>query len=89
MEGKFIKLYDENDEEIDCEIVMSYFCEENGKDYVFYTDNRYDTDGNLNLYASRYLGVEDDEIKVGDVESEEEWALLDEALEEAKRGLGE
>ena len=47
-------------EPVECEIIMSYYSYQNGNEYVFYTDNDYDEDGSLNLYASRYLGEEDD-----------------------------
>ena len=71
----------------DCEIIMYYYCKLNQKDYVFYTDNELDEDNDYNIYASRFLGIEDGEIKIDDIETEDEWALLDEALEKAKLGL--
>ena len=76
-------------EPVECEIIMSYYSYQNGNEYVFYTDNDYDEDGSLNLYASRYLGEEDGNLLLEKIEDEEEWALLDDALEEAKEGLNE
>ena len=77
----------ENGDPLDCEVVMYYSCEKNNKDYVFYTDNLLDADGDYNMYASRFLGIDDGKIKIGDIESEDEWALLDDALEQARNGL--
>ncbi len=88
-ELKSITLYDEEGNEVLCDVLMTYLCEKNETNYVFYTDNSKDEDGNLNLYASRYIGVEDGNVQLEDIESEEEWSLLDEVLEEAKKGLEE
>ena len=74
-------------ENLDCEVVMFYDCLANGLKYVFYTDNLLDEDGEYNLYASRFLGIEDDQIQIGDIESEEEWDLLDSVLDQARDGL--
>ena len=87
--GRTFIAYDDNNNEIECEIIMSYICEKNNNIYVFYTDNNYDTDGSLNLYASRYLGEENGEIQLESIEDEKEWSLLDEALELAKKGIEE
>lgn len=84
--GRVFEAINENNEVIECEIIMSYICDKNNQAYVFYTDNNFDEDGNLNLYASRYLG-EDNGLKLQDITDEEEWSLLDEALKEAKKGL--
>ena len=87
--GKTFIAYDDEGKEIECEIIMSYICENNNNTYVFYTDNTLDTDGSLNLYASRYLGEDNGELELEEIEDEEEWNLLDEALELAKKGLDE
>lgn len=84
---KTLTLYDEDGNAIECEVVMSYACQTNGKEYIFYTDNSYDENGDLNLYASRYLGMEDGNMQLEEIDSEEEWSLLDVALEEAKKGI--
>lgn len=80
---------DEDGNEKDCEAIMYYYCKDNQKDYVFYTDNETDEDGDINIYASRFLGIEDGEIQIDMIEDENEWALLDDALEKAKLGLAE
>ena len=87
MEGRVFKAYSELGEEIDCEVIMLYHSTVNDTDYVFYTDNNYDSSGNLNLYASRYLGEVDGQMELLEIEDENEWSLLDYALEQAKEGL--
>lgn len=86
-EGRKFIAYDDNGNEIECEIIMSYMCDANNKAYVFYTDNNYDDNGNLNLYASRFLDDVDGELQLEDIEDDAEWNLLDGALELAKKGL--
>ena len=86
-ENMHLTVADENGEPLDCEVIMYYDCLDNGKKYVFYTDNLLDEDGEFNIYASRFLGIEDGEIQIGDIESDDEWALLDDVLEEARKGL--
>ena len=86
-ENMHLVVEDENGEQLDCEVIMYYDCLDNGIKYVFYTDNLLDEDGEYNIYASRFLGIDDGEIQIGDIESEEEWALLDDVLDQAKQGL--
>ncbi len=81
--------YDEKGNEVTCEIIMTYVCEKNNNTYLFYTDNSEDEQGELNLYASRYLGEEDGELQLEEITDEKEWDLLENALEEAKKGLSD
>lgn len=85
--GRMFEALNEYGETIECEVIMSYNCLQNGIDYVFYTDNSYDEDNNLNLYASRYLGEEDGKMILEEIDDENEWSLLDKVLEQAKEGL--
>ena len=85
--GRIFEAKNEFGETVECEVVMSYMCYENGNSYVFYTDNTYDYDGELNLYASRYLGEDNGNMILEDIEDESEWLLLDKVLDKAKEGL--
>ena len=89
-EDKKIMMLDDNGNEVECEIKMVYLCEENGKNYVFYTDNTYDQEGNLNLFASILVGEDENgEPILEEIEDEKEWELLDKVLESAKKGVEE
>ena len=48
-----------------------------------------DENGDLNLYASRYLGEKEGELQLEEITNEKEWDLLEDALEEAKKGMEE
>ena len=88
-ENKKIKLFNEDGTEIECEIIMSYHCYENDKNYIFYTDNQYDNDGNLNFYASIYWGEDTNGMILEEITDDNEWDLLENVLEEAKKGLND
>ncbi len=87
--GRIFEATDDDGQTIECEIVMSYISDVNNMIYVFYTDNKYDEEGSLNLYASRYLGENDGNIELESIIDENEWNLLDEVLEKAKEGLND
>lgn len=86
-ENMHIVVQNEDGEELDCEVIMYYKCLDNGIDYVFYTDNMEDENGELSFYASRFLGIDNDQIQIGDIETEEEWALLENVMQQVKSSL--
>ena len=40
--------------EVECEVLFTFESEETGKNYIVYTDNTVDEDGNTKVYASIY-----------------------------------
>ena len=88
-QGKILKLLDENGEEKEYEVAMSYLCNDNGKAYIFYTDNTFTPDGNMNLFASVYTGDDENgEPILEEITDENEWALLDKVMEEVNASTG-
>ena len=79
--------YNEDGFKITCEVLMSYQNYNNKNSYIFYTDNEYDEDGNLNIFASRYLGENEDGMILEDIEDDLEWELLEGVIEEVKKGV--
>lgn len=43
-----------NGEEVECDVLFEYSSEDYDDVFVGYTDNTYDVEGNLNIYASKY-----------------------------------
>ncbi|MBE6762884.1 MAG: DUF1292 domain-containing protein [Ruminococcaceae bacterium] len=72
-----------NDEgvEVECEVLFTFDCEENGKSYIVYTDNTIDEDGSTKVYASVY-NLDEDETKLLPIETEEEWEMIETILTE-------
>ncbi len=71
-----------NDEgkEIKCEILFTYENEETGVNYMAYTDNTTDEEGNTKVYASIF-DPEQDNPELLPIETEEEWQLINSILE--------
>lgn len=71
-----------NDEgvEIKCEILFTYENEETGVNYMAYTDNTTDEEGNTKVYASIFDPDEENPTLLP-IETEEEWSLIESILE--------
>ena len=78
-----------NDEgkEIKCDVLFTFDSDETGKNYIVYTDNTKDENGNIKVYASIYNS--EDTTKLEPITSEKEWKViqivLDEVMAEAKK----
>jgi uncharacterized protein YrzB (UPF0473 family) len=70
----------ENGKEIECEIVLTFRDENNDINYIVYTDGTKDSDGELEVYASRYI-EEANKYILHPIQSEVEWNLVDNMLE--------
>ncbi len=76
---KFIVL-DEKGKEVECEPLFTFESEETKKNYVVYTDNTRDKDGNIRVFASIYE-VTDKGNKLLPIKSEKEWKVIETILE--------
>jgi len=75
----------ENGKEIECEIVLTFRDENNDINYIVYTDGTKDSDGELEVYASRYI-QEDSNYILQAIENESEWNLIDNMIESKFKG---
>lgn len=67
--------------EVGCEVLFTFESEENGKNYIVYTDNTLDEEGNTKVFASIY-DPDSDESKLLPIETEKEWKIIEVILEE-------
>ena len=67
--------------EIECEVLFTFESEETNKNYMVYTDNTIDSEGNTKVYASIYSPGEDD-LNLTPIESEKECKIIETILEE-------
>ncbi len=67
-----------NDEgkEVKCEILFTYEDEKTKKNYIAYTDNTTDEEGNTKVYASIFNPNEENPVLLP-IETEEEWKLIE------------
>ena len=59
-------------------VLYTFKKQSNNKNYIVYTDNTKDELGNLNIYASIFYP--DDDTKIEDVESKEDWDIIEKIL---------
>lgn len=72
-----------NDEgaEVECEVLFTFESEETRKNYIVYTDNMLDDEGNTRVFASIY-DSDSDASKLLPIETEKEWKIIEVILEE-------
>ena len=76
----------EDGKEINCEIVLTFRDDNNDINYIVYTDGTKDIDGDLEIYASRYV-LENDNYILNDIKNEYEWNLIDNMLESRYKNI--
>lgn len=82
---------DEKGKEIVCEPLFTFESEETNKQYVVYTDNSKDKNGNVRVFASIYE-VTDKGNKLLPIKSDKEWKVIEmilESIKEETRKAGE
>lgn len=80
MEEKRLKLIDDNGKEIEYEILIAFKWTKTNKNYIVYTDNTTDENGNLNVFAAIYYPHNSN--KLDPIETDEEWDEIDRRLKE-------
>lgn len=75
---------DENGEEVLCEILFTYHSDEFNKDYVLFYPVGSEEEDEIEVLAASYTpDPEGDGIgKLHDIETDEEWAMIEELLEQ-------
>ena len=64
----------ENGKKIEFDVILTFKNENNEKNYVVYTDNSYDNNNKLRIYASIY---NPDNLQfIGNPETKEEWDVV-------------
>ena len=71
---------DEAGNEIVYDVLFTFESEETHKNYIVYTDNTKDAEGNVEVYASIY-DPNDPNSKLEAIETEKEWKVIETILE--------
>ncbi len=79
MDKKKIFTILENGEKKEYDVILTFKNEKNEKDYVVYTDNTYDDDNKLKIYAAFYNPLTTEFL--GYVEDKEEWKEIIQILD--------
>lgn len=73
-----------NGKETEYEVLFTFESKETNKNYMVYTDNTTDAEGNTKVYASIYTpGSNETELKP--IETDNEWKIIESILEELQR----
>ncbi len=75
------KVVNDEGKEIECEVLFTFESDETKKNYIVYTDNTIDEEGNTKVYASIY-NPDQDETKLLPIETEKEWKIIETILDE-------
>ena len=74
------KITNENGIEVEYEVLFTFESDETKKNYIVYTDNSLDEDGNTRVYASIYTpGSAETELKP--IETDKEWKIIETILD--------
>ena len=79
MKSKKFMVRDSAGKNVECEPLFTFESEETGKQYVVYTDNSLDKNGNVRVFASIYNQTD----KGGEllpIKSEKEWKVVETIL---------
>ena len=75
------KVTNEEGVEVECEVLFTFESEDTGKNYIVYTDNTLDENGNTKVYASIY-NPDEQETKLLPIDTDKEWKIIETILEE-------
>ena len=80
------KVINEDGKEIECEVLFTFESDETKKNYIVYTDNTLDEEGNTKVYASIFNPEEKGEqTKLLPIESDKEWKIIETILDELQK----
>lgn len=83
------KLFDEEGKEVEYEVLFTFESNETNKNYIVYTDNEIDEEGNVKVYASIYEpkedGTIDENTTLKPIETDAEWTKIQAILDELQK----
>ena len=83
-EKKMITLTLENGTKEEVELLLSFKFNDNNKEYVIYTKNETDENGNVTIYVSGVTRVDED-ITLNTVSDDNEWSRIKDLLRELSK----
>lgn len=90
-EKKKFTVLDETGKQVECEPLFTFESEETKNQYVVYTDNSHDEDGNVRVFASIYK-MTDKGGELLPIKTDREWKVIEtilETIQEESKKTGE
>ena len=81
---KILTIVDENGKETQVEVLIAFGFEDTKKEYVIYTMNEKDENGNITIYAASLKDVNGTK-ELGNIETDEEWEKIKEIIREISK----
>ena len=78
---------DEKGKEIVCEPLFTFESEETNKQYVVYTDNSKDENGNVRISASIVKDSSNPNSELEEIKTEREWKIIDTVLKSTMNSI--
>ena len=75
-EKEIIKINDENGVEKEVQVVARFSLKTNDKDYLIYTENKIDSNGNVEVCTSEVIKNSDGTVSLGGVDDETVWSEI-------------
>lgn len=79
MKKSSFTMIDQNGNEVVYDVLFTFENDETNKNYIVYTNNKKDADGNIEVYASIY-DPENPKSKLEAIKTEKEWKVIDTIL---------
>ena len=73
------EIFNDRGEKLTCNALFTFESDETGKNYIVYTDNTLDENGNKKVYASTFDPLEANPV-LGPIETEKEWNIIEDIL---------
>lgn len=67
------------------EVIVSFAFNDTKKEYVVYTKNETDENGNITIYVASINKKSNDEYALGNIETDAEWTRIKEVLRELSK----
>ena len=80
MKKNTFSMIDENGKEVVYDVLFTFESEETNKNYIVYTDNTKDENGNIEVYASIY-DPDDPKSKLEAIKTDKEWKVIETILD--------
>lgn len=80
MKKNSFSMIDENGNEVVYDVLFTFESDETKKNYIVYTDNSKDENGNVEVYASIYY-PDDPNSKLEAIKTEKEWKVIETILD--------
>ena len=86
MEDKSFTLINEDGVEVKYDVLFTFDSDDTKKSYIAYTDNTYDEEGNISVYASTY-DPNSEKMVLGEITTDKEWKVIETILNTIQKEL--